>query len=105
LDGNKTTYKGDEMAILITTDGSITERLPKNGKDFKLEELRELVGCKMIERIPLFDNRFLCVDEEGLWSGKSENIDATGILYLQGDKPKGTPIIGNALLCKEGEML
>ncbi len=90
------------MAKLIKTDGTVTEVSPRNGKDFTLSELRSLVECEWIEMVHLRDGsgRFLVVDEEGKLNGKVRNEKAT-VLY--GLMPYDY-IVGNALLCKRGEV-
>lgn len=90
------------MAKLIKVDGTVTEVKPKNGRDFTLEELRELVGCEWIEIVRLLGNgdSFLVVDEEGKLNGKERNEKAT---RMYGRMPFDY-IVGNALLCKRGEV-
>ena len=90
------------MAKLIKTDGTVTEVMPKNGRDFTLEELRTLVGCQWVEFVHLRDEsgRFLVVDEEGKIYGKPHNEKAT---TLYGRMPFDY-IVGDALLCKKGDV-
>ena len=89
------------MAKLIKTDGSVTDVAPKNGKDFKLDELRELIGCEYIEivRVPLTHGKILIVDEEGKLNGKEFNERATVIYGNILDY-----IVGDALMCDRGEV-
>lgn len=90
------------MAKLIKTDGTVTEVVPKNGKDFTLEELQALIGCDWIEivRMPGSDGSFMVVDEEGKLNGKELNEKAT---KMYGRMPYDY-IVGDALLCKRGEV-
>ena len=91
------------MAKLIEPNGRITEQLPANGTDFTLEELRRLVGCKYIEvaHLRTHDGAFLVVDEEGKLYGKELNHEAT---FLYRAFHPNDYIVGNALLCKPGEV-
>lgn len=90
------------MAKLIKTDGTVTEVAPKNGRNFTLEELRTLIGCDWIEIVRLLGSgdSFLVVDEEGKLNGKERNSKAT---KMYGRMPYDY-IVGDALLCKEGEV-
>lgn len=90
------------MAKLIKTDGSEMEVKPKNGRDFTLEELRTVIGCSWVEIVRLHDGSgsFFVVDEEGKLNGKDYNEKAT-VMY--GCMPFDY-IVGDALLCKKGEV-
>jgi hypothetical protein len=89
------------MATLIKPDGTRTKVKPANGKNFTLGELRTLVGCQWVEVAYINGPKgsFLVVDEEGKLNGKAYNTVATGIYGHPGDY-----IVGNALLCKDGEV-
>lgn len=107
------------MATLITTDGLQREVKPKNGKDFKLEELYELIKCESIDIIDLHnhDNTALTgeimviddmakvdfVNEELIPKQHTCNIVATRIADTT--LIKGDYIAGNALVCKSSEVL
>ena len=79
------------MAITISTKGEVRLASPRNGKDFSLEELQEIVGGQ-VEIIPLF----MVVNEEGLLERLQINQQATNIY--------GTLIVGDALLCRADEV-
>jgi hypothetical protein len=87
------------MAKLYAVDGSITEVTPKNGKDFKLEEMQEFVGG-YIQVVPLAKGRCIVVDEEGRLKGYQHNAKASQVTYglVIGD------IVGNMLLLERGEI-
>lgn len=108
---------------LIRPDGKVTDVMPMNGADFKLEELYKLVECDCIEIVSLYDGRIMVIDESGHPNGLPRNELATQ-LYMMGRagraethaaiekeyKAKGfavltigseyeDAIVGNALVC------
>ena len=84
------------MAILYKTDGSSQEVHPKNGSDFKLDELRDHVGGGYIELVYLPNKMLLVVDDEGAINDMPINIKASevasGIIH------------GDAVYCKSAEV-
>lgn len=82
-----------KTAQLIKPNGEVIPVEPKNGTDFKLEELNEFVGG-YIEVIhpPLRPKEIMVINEEGKLKGLAYNPVAT--LIWQHDD-----IVGNALLC------
>lgn len=84
-----------QEAVLIKTDGSKTDITPKNGSDFSLEELYELIGCEMVEVVYLTDSGIMIIDEEGKQKKPIVmNRIATDIANLPGDI-----IVGNVVVC------
>jgi hypothetical protein len=82
-------------AMLIKTNGEQVKVFPKNGTDFKLPELRKLIGAAMIEVVPLPNHKqIMVVDEEGKLEGKPTN-DKASELYASLDDV----IVGDALVC------
>ena len=81
-------------AILIRANGEIEEVEPKNGTDFKLEELNKFVGGP-IELARTKDGRHLVVNEQGLPTGLPHNQLAT-LLYVNG---RYSHIVGDVLVC------
>lgn len=80
------------MAQLIKTDGTTIEVEPKNGTDFTLDELRELIGCDWIEVVRCRkDGMILIVDEEGRLNLKDRNRVASALTFFD--------IVGNAVYC------
>ena len=93
------------MATLLKPDGTIIENVtPANGKDFQLQELYDLVECEMIEivrRIGRHSSRsVIVIDEEGKLTGKPLNQNATNVAKID----HRDCIVGNALVCEDGEM-
>lgn len=83
------------MAKIYKTDGSEENIQPKNGKDFKLEELQPVVEG-YIEIVRLRDGRLMIVNEEGMLMKLPYNRIASQIA--------GQPIVGNVLVCDEGQI-
>lgn len=83
-------------AYVIKTDGTIVEVKPKNGRDFQLKEMYELIGCDCIELVYPNPTQVMVVDEEGwLRDNPIVNKKASAIY--------GVPeaIVGNVLVCKK----
>ncbi|MFA5934943.1 MAG: DUF3846 domain-containing protein [Candidatus Paceibacterota bacterium] len=89
------------MAQIITTnDQSITVE-PKNGIDFKLEEIQEIIGGYM-ECVYLPNKLIMVVDEEGKIKNKPVNYAATAI--FQAKYGNSDIIVGDVLLCKSSQI-
>lgn len=92
------------MALLIRTDNTVDVVKPENGKDFKAVELYRLIECDTFEVVyPQGANSeglIMVIDEEGKLVGKRLNLMATAIFGVGYDV-----IVGNALLCNDGEIL
>lgn len=88
-----------EYPCIIRTDGTIESYLPKNGKDFKLEELKKAIGGGYIEMIQEPERRVLMViDDEGKLKGFPLNPIATAV-WESWYGPTDV-IVGDALLCR-----
>lgn len=89
--------------LLYTTDLSVIEVIPKNGRYFTLEELQGYVGGR-IEIIPLekegLDNCLLVVHEEGKLIDLPFNIFAS----MEWIKYYGNTdfVLGDAIICPPG---
>lgn len=84
------------MAKLITTDNQIVDVFPKNGTDFKYNELNKFVNG-YIEIVSMGNGAIMVVNETGKLDNLPFNAIATQ-LY-------GRDIIcGNALICGEEEV-
>lgn len=90
------------MAKLYRVNGQIEDVKPANGSDFTLEELYALVDTNMVETLPTNDGRIMVICEEGKLRGKEENARATllTVNVTAGDDM----IVGNALVCDQGEL-
>lgn len=85
------------MAKIYKTTGEVIEVEPKNGKDFKLEELKEIVHG-YIELVNYSPTQYMVVNEEGHPLGLPLNLSAT-ILYNK-DIIKDD-IVGDVLICNK----
>lgn len=84
-------------ARVIKADGTETPVTPKNGTDFRLDELQGFVGGP-IEIVYTPDRRSIIVlHEEGKLEGKPINAKATA-LY---DNPFDV-VVGDVLVCPSG---
>lgn len=91
------------MAQIIKTDGTRIEVSPKNGKDFSLEELQEIVGGYI--EIVECEKNIMVINEEGKLMNLPFNHIATLEWY------RACPwmccadiIVGDVLLCKSNEV-
>lgn len=84
------------MALIYRTNGYIETVEPKDGYDFRLEELQKIVGG-FIEIIRIDDVRTMVVNEEGKLNGSELNPQATKI-YRSAIGGYDV-IVGDALLC------
>lgn len=89
------------MAILMRIGEDMREVLPKNGSNFELEELYELLDCDMVQVIPLKDGMEMIFDEEGKLKDHRVNHCATG--YALGCLFPGDYIAGHALVINSSE--
>lgn len=65
--------------VIMHTDGTVTPVTPKEGKTYQLEELQALVGG-YIELLPLEQNRYAVVNEDGMLHGLPVNPGASLLL-------------------------
>lgn len=87
-----------KTAFLLDTDGSKKEVLPKDGKEFTLPELYEMLDCELVQVLPTPQSGMMMIfDEEGKMKDNEVNLQATAILkdYLF----VGDVIVGKALYC------
>lgn len=83
-------------AKIYKTTGEVIEVEPKNGKDFKLKELQEIVHG-YIELVILSPTEYMVVNEEGHLISLPLNLSAT-ILY------KKDLIVGDVLICNKSQI-
>ena len=87
------------MAQIIKTDGQIVPVEPKNGTDFQLDELQQIVGG-YVQLFPLANEagEVMVMNEDGKIEGLPMNNKATELAakrLFQGDY-----IVGDVLVCK-----
>lgn len=115
------------MAQIIHADGHIEEIQPKNGRDFKLAEMKRIVGegapesRNYVQVVPTRDGRIMVTNEEGKLFGLPHNEEATrlitfptveqqramaatpGIIFA-GDPNQEDYIVGTVLVCENHEL-
>lgn len=84
------------MANIYKTTGEVIEVEPKNGKDFKLKELQEIVHG-YVELVNFSPTEYMVVNEEGHLIDLPLNPSAT-ILY------KKDLIVGDVLICNKSQI-
>lgn len=91
------------MATILYADNTCTDVRPKNGKDFKLEELSKIVGG-YIEIVNLRNGKILVINEEGKLENLPENAPATNIARHAGVIFTDDYIVGDVLYCDENQV-
>lgn len=89
------------MAILYKENGTQEEVIPKNGKDFKLAEVKRFLNGGYVEMVSLGNSEVMLLDEDGKNKGLETNPDATK--RFQAYYGKVDVIVGNALVCKRSQ--
>lgn len=84
------------MATIYKTDGTSVSIQPKNGKDFSLKEMQEIVDG-YIEILDLNDGRIIVLNEEGKCNGLPYNHMAT-LMYRKAYNTLDF-IVGDVLVC------
>lgn len=94
-------------AVLIKTNGEVYDIVPKNGKDFKLDEMYSLTEVDIVEFVYLRNDKIMIVDEEGLYREPLQiNWLATRIVSENNLRLGQTPtfIFGNVMLVNNGQV-
>ena len=87
-------------AKLLKASGEVVEIEPKNGTDFKLDELYEHLNCSLVEVINLNQDDIMVVDDEGkLASNNVVNANATTLAQENQAITFWDYIAGNAIVC------
>ena len=89
------------MAKIYKTNGEIIDIEPKNGKDFQLKELKDIVGG-YIELVTLPNDEFMVVNEEGKIMRLPVNANATEIYHRE--IGRWNYIVGDCLICKTSQI-
>jgi hypothetical protein len=96
-----------DRAYLIPPVGSVErvrEVMPANGTDFQLDEMYRLLGCEMIQIVPLRDGRLLVMDEEGKCHDQPKPFNALATGVAIGSLMEDDWVSGPALLCGENQI-
>lgn len=87
-------------AKLLKSSGEVMEIEPKNGTDFKLDELYKHLQCSLVEVISLNQDDIMVVDEEGKWASNNViNVNATMLAQENQAIIFWDYIVGNAIVC------
>lgn len=84
------------MAKIYKTTGEVIEVEPKNGKDFKLKELQEIVHG-YIELVNYSPTQYMVVNEVGRLIGLPLNLSATRLYNKD-------VIVGDVLICNKSQI-
>ena len=89
------------MAQIIKSNGETKTVEPKNGTDFKLEDLQAIVGG-YIQIAYLRDDEIMVMDDEGKLKEKDLNLQAS-LRYRRDVNPYDS-IVGDVLICKTNQV-
>ena len=90
-----------DMAQIIKSNGETKTVEPKNGTDFKLEELQAIVGG-YIQIAYLRDDEIMVMDDEGKLKEKDLNLQAS--LRNRRDVNPYDSVVGDVLICKTNQV-
>ena len=82
--------------IIYKANGEVIETSPKNGTDYTLEELKEIVGG-YIEIIYLTENKIMVINDEGKLINLPHNENATTLYRICLNT--NDFIVGDVLVC------
>lgn len=87
-------------ARLLKVSGEVMEIEPKNGTDFKLDELYKHLQCSLVEVINLNQDDIMVVDGEGKWASNNViNVNATVLAQENRAIVFWDYVAGNAIVC------
>lgn len=87
-------------AKLLKVSGEVMEIEPKNGTDFKPDELYKHLQCSLVEVININQDDIMVVDEEGKWASNNViNVNATVLAQENRAIVFWDYVVGNAIVC------
>ena len=87
-------------AKLLKASGDVMEIEPKNGTDFKLDELHKHLNCSLVEVININQDDIMVVDDEGkLKANNVINVNATMLAQENQAITSWDYIAGDAIVC------
>lgn len=86
------------MSKIYRTNGTTEDVSPKNGTDFTLEELQDIVGG-MIQLVYLGGRDVMVIDEEGKVNEPQKKLNKNATLIARKYLFDGDFIAGDALVC------
>jgi len=90
-----------KFARLLKSDGTAQKIAPKNGSDFKLDELQGYVGG-YIEVVQVAGNRLMVLNEEGKMHNLPMNDIATTLFHQT--HPGFDYVVGDVVVCDRSMM-
>ena len=89
-------------AKLLKASGEVVEIEPKNGTDFKLDELYKHLQCSLVDVINLNQDDIMVVDDEGkLTSNNVVNVNATKLAQENQAIIFWDYVAGDAIVCNK----
>lgn len=87
-------------AKLLKVSGEVMEIEPKNGTDFKLDELHKHLQCSLVEVININQDDIMVVDGEGKWASNNVvNVNATVLAQENRAIVFWDYVAGDAIVC------
>ena len=87
-------------AKLLKASGEVMEIEPKNGTDFKLDELYTHLQCSLVEVININQDDIMVVDGEGKWASNNVvNVNATVLAQENRAIVFWDYVAGDAIVC------
>ena len=87
-------------AKLLKASGEVVEIKPKNGTDFKLDELYKHLQCSLVEVINLNQDDIMVVDDEGkLKANTVINVNATVLAQENRAIVFWDYVVGDVIVC------
>lgn len=86
-------------AKILKASGEVMEIEPKNGTDFKLDELYKHLNCSLVEVINLNQDDIMVVDEEGKYTSNVVNVNATVLAQENRAIVFWDYVAGDAIVC------
>ena len=86
-------------AKLLKVSGEVMEIEPKNGTDFKLDELYKHLQCSLVEVVNLNQDDIMVVDAEGKWASNVVNVNATVLAQENQAIVFWDYVAGDAIVC------
>lgn len=90
------------QAIWVKSNGETKKINPKNGKDFKFEELKKYVGG-YIEIVRLSAETIMVCNEDGLALNLPANTNAT-LFTMVAPYTRLTAIVGDVVICNTNQV-
>ena len=91
------------MATILKTNGTQQKVQPKNGTDFQLDELQEIVGG-YIEIVRVNTGEIIICNDNGKLYGLPVNDNATMLAHYFNAIANDDFIVGDVLICNKNQV-